>query len=99
MSDDYHFSQDDLAITTFYSAELLDNDETLAAYLNASLEEGGTELLVDALNSIALAKGINELARMSALDRDRLCKSILHEEPISTEMVSAILKGLSKDKS
>lgn len=96
MPKDPPFSPDDLAVTTFFSPEYLDNNETLAEYLNASLEEGGTELLIDVLNNIALAKGINELARMSGFDRDRLCKSILHEEPVSTEMVSIILKSLSK---
>lgn len=98
MANDNHFSKDDLATTTFFSPEYLDDNETIAAYLNASLEEGGAELLIDALNNIALAKGINELAKISGLDRDRLCKSIFHKEPVSTEMVSAILKGLSKNK-
>lgn len=53
-----------------------EDDEFLAAYLDAALEEGGTDLFLAALGDVARAKGISQIARESGLNRESLYKAL-----------------------
>lgn len=58
------------------AAEYLDSDEVIAEYLSACLEEGDIELLRAALNDVARAKGMTELAKETGVTRDGLYKAL-----------------------
>ena len=46
----------------FDTSERLGSEELIAAYLNATLEEGGSDLLMAAIADIAKARGIAKVA-------------------------------------
>jgi len=54
----------------------LDSDETIAAYLDAVLEEDDPALLAAALGDVARAKGMTQVARDAGLGRESLYKAL-----------------------
>lgn len=69
--------------------ESLDNDERIAAYLEAALEEGDAALVAAALGDIARARGMTEIARQTGLGRESLYKAL---SPEGNPEFSTILK-------
>ncbi len=57
-------------------AEHLTNDEDMAAYLEAALQEGDSALIAAALGDIARAKGMSQIARDAGLGRESLYKAL-----------------------
>ncbi|AGX87512.1 transcriptional regulator [Candidatus Symbiobacter mobilis CR] len=51
----------------FDAANYLTNEEEMAEYLSAVMEEGNTALLAAALGDIARARGMTQLARSTGL--------------------------------
>ncbi|EED36731.1 putative addiction module antidote protein [Luminiphilus syltensis NOR5-1B] len=62
-------------LPVFDAAEHLDTEEAQRAYLSAILEEGDTELFLQALGDVAKAKGMSEIAEKSGLGRESLYKA------------------------
>jgi len=60
-------------------AEHLTNDEDMAAYLEAALQEGDSALIAAALGDIARAKGMSQVARDAGLGRESLYKALSAE--------------------
>ena len=58
------------------AAEYLGNEEDMAAYLEAALEEEDAGLFAAALGDIARAKGMTEVARETGLGRESLYKAL-----------------------
>ena len=56
--------------TQWDPAEHLETDEDIAAYLEATLEEGNPALVAAALGDFARAKGMTQLARETGLGRE-----------------------------
>jgi len=71
------------------SAEHLQTEEDMAAYLEAALEEGDPSLIAAALGDIARAKGMTQLARETGLGRESLYKAL---SPSGNPEFSTILK-------
>ncbi|WP_439290805.1 addiction module antidote protein [Lonepinella koalarum] len=65
----------------FDAARYLKNEEMMAAYLAMALEEGSPEEFVQALNTVARAKGMSELAEKSGIGRESLYKTLSSEKP------------------
>ena len=49
--------------TPFDAAEFLDNEETIAAYLSAALEDDDPALFLAALADVAKARGMTQMAK------------------------------------
>lgn len=64
--------------TRFDAAEYLNNPEEMAAYLDACLEEdpGDGSLIRTALNDIARARGMTQIAREAGMGRESLYKAL-----------------------
>ena len=60
----------------FDSADYLVNDKTIAEYLSATLEDGDPERFLDALKTVARARGMTQLAKDSGLGRESLYKAL-----------------------
>lgn len=58
------------------AAEHLKTEADAAAYLQASLDEGDTGLIMAALGDIARAHGMSEVARAAGLGRESLYKAL-----------------------
>ncbi len=58
------------------AADLLETEDTIAAYLDAVLDEGDPSSFVAALGGIARAKGMTRVARDAGLGRESLYKAL-----------------------
>jgi len=76
------------------AAEHLNTKEDIAAYLDAVLEDGDSELLKAALGDIARAKGMTELARAAGLGRANLYKALSPEGNPEFATVAKVLRAL-----
>ncbi|UVC10096.1 putative addiction module antidote protein [Rhizobium sp. TH2] len=60
----------------FDASEFLDDEEVIAEYLAAAMEDDNPEVFIAALGDVAKARGISEIARSSGLGRESLYKSL-----------------------
>lgn len=62
-------------------AELLNDEETINAYLNETLAEGTPAEFVQALNTVARAKKMHNIAEKAGIGRTTLYRSLQSEKP------------------
>ena len=64
--------------TRYDTADYLKNDEDIAAYLEAVMEEGGNDpaYIVHALGVVARAQNMSKLARDAGMSREGLYKAL-----------------------
>jgi probable addiction module antidote protein len=63
-------------ITRFDASEFLDDDELVAEYLTAAMEDENPDVFIAALGDVAKARGMAEIAKASGLGRESLYKSL-----------------------
>ena len=83
--------------TTRYDvAEHLRSPEEMAAYLEASLEEGHGDaaLVAKALGDIARAKGMAQVARDAGLSRESLYKALSGERSPGFDTILKVVEAL-----
>lgn len=68
-------------ISRFDVADYLDSEETINAYLNETLATGTPSEFVQALNTVARAKKMHEIAEKSGIGRTTLYRSLQSEKP------------------
>lgn len=86
--------KEELGITTFDVAEYLDNDELIALYLAETLKDGTEAEFIQALNDVARAKGMNEIAQKSGIQRESLYQTLSSSKP-RFETIRKILSALN----
>ena len=91
--------RDGLPLRAWDVVEHLKTDEEMVLYLNASLEEdpGDGALVRAALNDIARAKGISQLARDTGLTRKGLYKALSPEGNPGFDTVLKVVRALGLD--
>lgn len=77
--------------TPFDAADYLDNDEAIAAYISAALEDGDPDLFLSAVTDVARARGMTQLAKDTGLGRASLYKA---RSPGARPRYDTILKVL-----
>ncbi len=80
--------------TVWDASEYLTNQEAIAEYMNAVLEDGDPDLLLAALGDIAKAKGMTELARKTGLGRESLYKALSAGAKPRYDTVLKVMRGL-----
>ena len=80
--------------TPFDASEFLDNEETIAAYLTAALEEGDPDLFLAALSDVAKVRGMADVAASSGLGRESLYKALRPGSKLRFETVQKVLSGI-----
>lgn len=65
-----------LKTTPFDAAKYLETDEDIKLFLQAAAEDGSAEEFVHALNTVARAKGMTEIAKKAGVTRASLYKSL-----------------------
>ena len=68
-------SKNVLGLAPFDAADYLSDDATIAEFLNAALEDGNPEVLLQAIRTAARARGMSQLARDAGLGRESLYKA------------------------
>ncbi|MGB5097631.1 MAG: addiction module antidote protein [Porticoccaceae bacterium] len=63
-------------LAQFDAAEYLDNEEVIAAYLNAALEDENPDMFLVAISDVAKARGMAQLAKDTGLGRESLYKAL-----------------------
>ena len=56
--------------------DFLDNEESIAAYLQAAVAENNPQSLILAIGDVARARGINKMAQEMGVNRESLYKSL-----------------------
>ncbi len=72
----------------------LTDPEEAAAYLNAALEEGSQEVFLLALRDVANARGLTQLARETALNRENLYRMLSEKGNPRLFSLTAVLDAL-----
>jgi probable addiction module antidote protein len=78
----------------FDPAKYLDNDEAIAAYIDAALEEDDGAGLADALGVVARARGMTQVARDAGVARESLYKSLSADGNPSVDTLLRVMKAL-----
>ncbi len=61
---------------TFDAADYLNDEETIAEYLTAALEDPNPEVFLAAVRDVARARGMAQLAKDAGLGRESLYKAL-----------------------
>ena len=81
-------------LTRYDAADYLDDEETIAAYLELALEDEDPNMLLVALKNIARARGMNQLAKDAGVGRESLYKSLADGAKPRYDTVLKIIKAL-----
>jgi probable addiction module antidote protein len=77
----------------FDPANYLTDEATIEAYLNEMLADGTPTEFVQALNDVARARGMNEVAQGAGMGRTTLYKTLQSEKP-RFESLAKVLDSL-----
>ena len=80
--------------TPWDSAEVLTTDEVITEYLQAALEENDPAFFVQAVGTVARAKGMTAIAQESHLGRPSLYKALSGERDPRIGTVMKVLAAL-----
>ena len=78
----------------FDAAEYLNNDEAIAEYLTATLEDDNPDVFLAALGDVAKARGMAQIAKAAALGRESLYKALSEGAHPRYETINAVLHAL-----
>jgi probable addiction module antidote protein len=81
-------------IKNFDAVDYLDNDEVIAEYLNAALEDENPDVFLRAIADVAKARGMSRLAADSGLGRESLYKALAPGAKPRYDTVLKLLKAL-----
>jgi probable addiction module antidote protein len=81
-------------ISAWDPAEFLDDENRMALYLEAALEENDPALIAAALGDIARAKGMTEIAKETGLGRESLYKALSSDGNPSFSTILKVIEAL-----
>jgi probable addiction module antidote protein len=65
-----------IKLSEFDTSAYLDNEEVIAEYLTAALEDSNPEVFLAAIGHVAKARGMSTIAQRSGLGRESLYKAL-----------------------
>jgi probable addiction module antidote protein len=83
-----------LKLRKFEASEYLDNEELVAEYLTAALEDANPEVFLSAIGDVAKARGMTAVAGSTGLGRESLYKAFAPGAKPRYETVIKVLQGL-----
>ena len=83
-----------LKLRTFDASEYLDNEELVAEYLTAALQDANPEVFLSAIGDVAKARGMTAVAGSTGLGRESLYKAFAPGAKPRYETVIKVLQGL-----
>lgn len=78
----------------FDPADYLDNNEVIAEYLSAAVEDANPDVFLAALGDVAKARGMAKIAKDAGLGRESLYKALEPGAHPRYETVTAVLRAL-----
>jgi probable addiction module antidote protein len=83
-----------MELVPFDASEFLDNEEVIAEYLAAALEDPNPDVFLSAVANVAKARGISQIAKASGLGRESLYKALAPGAKVRYETVRKVLDSL-----
>lgn len=83
-----------MKVTRFDVTEHLNNEEVIAEYLAAAMEDDNPDVFLAALADVAKARGMAQLAKDSGLSRESLYKTLAPGAKPRFETIMRITKAL-----
>jgi len=65
-----------MGLIEFDASAFLDNDEVIAEYLSAALEDENPDVFLAAISNVAKARGMKSIAEQTGLGRESLYKAL-----------------------
>ena len=81
-------------IAVFDAADYLDNEEVIAEYLNAALEDENPDVFLKAISDVAKSRGMSQLAKDTGLGRESLYKALAPGAKPRYDTVLKLIKAL-----
>ena len=81
-------------IAPFDAADYLDNEEVIAEYLAAALEDPNPDVFLHAVGDVAKARGISKVAKDAGLGRESLYKALAPGAKIRYDTVRKLMDSL-----
>lgn len=81
-------------VSRFDAVDYLDNEEMMAEYLAAAMEDPNPDVFLAALSDVAKARGIARLAKDTGLGRESLYKSLAPGAKPRFDTIVKITKAL-----
>jgi len=81
-------------VREFDPSAYLDDEETIAAYLTAALEEDDPDFFLSAVGDVAKARGMSQIAEKTGLGRESLYKAFAPGAKPRYETVRKVLESL-----
>jgi probable addiction module antidote protein len=76
------------------AAEHLDSEEAIAAFLAEAMEIGDQKFIVHALNTVARARGMTQIAKDAGIARQALYKSLGEDGNPTLSTLLGVMKSL-----
>jgi probable addiction module antidote protein len=86
--------RNDLGLAPFDASDYLDNEETIAEYLTAALENPDPDAFLIAVRDVAKARGIAKVAADAGLGRESLYKALKPGAQPRFDTVRRLLEAL-----
>ena len=81
-------------LAKFDAADYLDNEEVIAEYLTAALEDENPDVFLAAIADVAKARGMTAVANSTGLGRESLYKALTPGAKPRYETIVKVLHGL-----
>jgi probable addiction module antidote protein len=81
-------------VTEFDASEYLDNDELIAEYLTAALQDENPDVFLAAVGNVAKARGMTAIAESTGLGRESLYKAMAPGAKPRYDTVLKVLQSL-----
>ncbi|MCP5347696.1 MAG: putative addiction module antidote protein [Gammaproteobacteria bacterium] len=81
-------------VSDFDVSKYLDNEELIAEYLSAALEDENPDIFLAAIGHVAKARGMSEISEKSGLGRESLYKAFSPGAKPRYETVQKVLSSL-----
>lgn len=78
----------------FDSADYLDDEETIAEYITAALENPNPDVFLAAVRNVARARGMTQLAKDAGLGRESLYKALTPGAKPRYDTILTLLQAL-----
>jgi probable addiction module antidote protein len=83
-----------LKLTEFDASAYLDNEEVIAEYLTAALEDEDPDVFLTAVGNVAKARGMTQIAQATGLGRESLYKALAPGARPKYDTVLKVLRSL-----
>jgi probable addiction module antidote protein len=81
-------------VAPFDAADYLNNEEVIAEYLAAALEDPNPDVFLHAVGDVAKARGISKVAKDAGLGRESLYKALAPGAKIRYDTVRKLMDSL-----